>query len=66
MVWTNCNKYEADELEKIPIEAVRIVIGSTKLVSISNLYEEKWMGDFKRKTKTTSTNIILQKIITHI
>ncbi|MEW8247643.1 MAG: reverse transcriptase family protein, partial [Candidatus Thiodiazotropha endolucinida] len=40
VVWTNCTKYEEDELEKIQIEAARIVIGSTKLVSISNLYEE--------------------------
>ena len=40
VVWTNCTKYEEDELDKIQIEAARIVIGSTKLVSISNLYEE--------------------------
>ena len=40
VVWTNCTKYEEDELEKNQIEAARIVIGSTKLVSISNLYEE--------------------------
>ena len=43
VVWTNCTKYEEDELEKFQIEAARIVIGSTKLVSISNLYEEiRW------------------------
>ena len=40
VAWTNCTKYEEDELEKIQIEAARIVIGSTKFVSISNLYEE--------------------------
>ena len=34
VVWDNCTQYEANELEKIQIEAARIVTGSTKLVSI--------------------------------
>ena len=34
VVWDNCTKYEENELEKIQIEAARIVTGSTKLVSI--------------------------------
>ena len=39
-VWDNCTKYEADELEKIQLEAAQIVTGTTKLVSIDNLYKE--------------------------
>ena len=40
VVWDNCTQYEANELEKIQIEAARIVTGSTKLVSIDALYTE--------------------------
>ena len=34
VVWDNCTQYEANELEKIQHEAVRIASGATKLVSI--------------------------------
>ena len=40
VVWDNCTQYKANELEKIQIEAQRIVTGSTKLVSIDALYTE--------------------------
>lgn len=40
VVWGNCTKYEEEELEKIQLEAARIVTGTTKLVSIENLYIE--------------------------
>ena len=40
VVWDNCTLYEANELEKIQIEAARIVTGATKLVSIDSLYSE--------------------------
>ena len=40
VVWCNITKYEEDELEKIQLEAARIVTGTTKLVSIENLYKE--------------------------
>ena len=40
VVWNNCTLYEANELEKIPIEAARIVTGATKLISIDSLYTE--------------------------
>ena len=36
VVWCNITKYEEDELEKIQLEAARIVTGTTKLVSIEN------------------------------
>ena len=40
VVWDNCTQYEVDELEKIQIEAARIVTGATKLVSTDSLYTE--------------------------
>ena len=40
VVWSNCNQQEKQELEKIQIEAPRIVTGTTKLVSIQALYDE--------------------------
>ena len=40
VVWCNITKYEEDELEKIQLEAARIVTGTTKLVSIENLCKE--------------------------
>ena len=40
VVFDNCCQYEKDDLEKIQIEAARIVSGCTKLVSITELYKE--------------------------
>ena len=40
VVFDNCCHYEKDDLEKIQIEAARIVSGCTKLVSITELYRE--------------------------
>ena len=40
VVWDNCTQYEVDELEKIQIEAARIITRATKLVSIDSLYTE--------------------------
>ena len=43
VIWDNCTAYEKDDLEKIQIEAARIVTGCTKLVSLRDLYNEtKW------------------------
>ncbi len=40
VVWDNCTRYEKDSLEKVQIEAARIVTGATRLVSIEQLYVE--------------------------
>ena len=40
VVWSNCTKYESNDLEKIQNEAARIVTGATKLVSINSLLTE--------------------------
>jgi len=40
VVWDNLTQLEEDDLEKIQLEAARIICGATKLVSINNLYSE--------------------------
>ena len=40
VVWGNCTIEESQELEKIQLEAARIVTGATKYVSADNLYKE--------------------------
>ena len=40
VVWDNCTLYEVNALEKIQLEAARIVTGTTKLVSLEMLYKE--------------------------
>ena len=40
VVWDNCTQQQIKELEKIQIEAGRIVSGTTKLVAIDKLYRE--------------------------
>ena len=40
IIWDNCTQYEKDELDKIQLEAARIVSGTTKLVSSASLYME--------------------------
>ena len=39
-VWDNCTQQEEPDIEKIKIEAARIIAGTTKVVSIHSLYEE--------------------------
>ena len=52
VVWDNCTLYEAKDLEKIQIEAARIVTGATKLVSIESLYSETgWKTLASRRNK---------------
>ena len=40
IVWDNCTQHQANELEKIQLEADRIVTGATNLVSTQKLYSE--------------------------
>ena len=51
-VWNNCTQYEVNDIEKIQIEAVRIVTGATKLVSINSLTNETgWESLSNRRKK---------------
>ena len=40
VVWDNCTQQQMNDLEKIQIEAGRIVSGATKLVTLDLLYQE--------------------------
>ena len=40
IVWDNCTQYETNAIERIQIEAVRIVTGATRLVSLDMLFKE--------------------------
>jgi hypothetical protein len=54
VVWDNCCQYEKDELDKIQLEAARIVTGCTKLVSTNELLQEiGWekLSERRRKHK---------------
>ena len=52
IVWDNCTQYEIDLIEKIQIEAARVVTGATRLVSVELLYRETdWEPFYKRRYK---------------
>ena len=52
IIWNNCPAYLKDRLEKVNIEAARIVTGATKLVSLNDLYRETgWETLEKRREK---------------
>ena len=54
VVWDNCTQYEINALEKIQIEAARIVTGTTELVSLDKLYQEtgrETLEDRRKKHK---------------
>ena len=40
VIFDNCTQYELNDIEKVQLEAARIVSGTTKLVSLALLYEE--------------------------
>ena len=40
IVWDNCTQQQSNEIEKIQLEAGRIVSGTTKLVELDKLYKE--------------------------
>ena len=40
VVWDNCTQFDQTEIEKVQLEAGRIVSGTTKLVSLASLYNE--------------------------
>ena len=52
VLWENCTLYDKQELNKIQNEAARIVSGTTKLVSINDLYlEVAWESLESRRRK---------------
>ena len=52
IIWDNCPTYLKQSVEKVNIEAARIVSGATKLVSLDLLYKEVgWETLDKRREK---------------
>ena len=54
-IWDNCTQYEKDDLEIIQTEAARIATGTTKLVSLENLYSETGWDTLDMRRKETYT-----------
>jgi hypothetical protein len=47
-VWFNCSQFNSDRLEKVQIEAARIVCGFPSYASIASIYKETgWDFDLK-------------------
>ena len=54
IVWDNCTQFDQTEIEKVQLEAGRIVSGTTKLVSLVSLYNVlgwKELSSRRRKHK---------------
>jgi len=52
VVWDNRTQSEEDDLEKIQLEAARIICGATKLVFINNLYSETGLEPLSIRRRT--------------
>ena len=63
VVWDNCTLYEKDNLEKIQIEAGRIVTGLTRSASLYNLYHE--LGWLTLSERRKYQKLVLAYKITH-
>ena len=51
VLWDNCSQYEKQEIEKVQIEASRIVTGTTKLISLNLLYIEVGWDSLEKRRK---------------
>jgi len=58
IVWYNCTQYEKGEIEKIQLQAARIVTDATKLISKQRIIR---LGNISVPTFTTLSHSILQK-----
>ena len=63
VVWDNCTFYEKDKLEKIQIEAGRIVTGLTRSTSLYNLFRE--LGWLTLSERRKYQKLVLAFKITH-
>ncbi len=51
VVWDNCTHYEQQDLERLQLEAARIVTGATKRVSFESLYRETGCESLKARRR---------------
>ena len=64
-MWCNLTKYQEDELKKVQLEAARIVTGTTKLVSLENLYRETCLETLNSRRKQHKLTLYY-KMINHL
>ncbi|XP_070179104.1 uncharacterized protein [Littorina saxatilis] len=62
VVWDNCTKIMADALEKLHLEALRIIIGGVKGTSHAKLYEESGLCSLEERRKRHKL-IVFHKMI---
>ena len=62
VVWDNCTQQEKQDIEKIQIEAARIVTGTTKFVSINSLYEETGWETLETRRKNHKLTLFFKMI----
>ena len=62
VVWDNCTKREKENLDKIQIEAARIVTGITRSTSINKIYKEMGRLTLENRRKYQKL-ILIYKII---
>ena len=60
VVWDTCVQFELNEIEKIQNEAVRIVAGASKLVSIDNLFRGTYWRALSSRRKKHKQIVFLQ------
>ena len=58
VVWDNCTQYEINALEKIQIQAARIVTGTTTLVSLDKLYQETGWETLEERKKSITMYVL--------
>ena len=51
IIWDNCTQQQEQELEKVQLEAARIVTGTTKLVSLNKIYTETGWDTLKERRR---------------
>ena len=64
-IWNNCTQHEKADLDKIQTEAVRIVVGTTKLVSINALYTETRWEKLEQRQENHQL-ILFYKMMNHL
>ena len=64
-IWDNCTQADKYELDKIQNEAARIATGTTKLVSINNLYKEISLESLQKRRNDHKLNLFF-KMYNHL
>ena len=64
VLWDNRTQQEKQDLEKIQLEAARIATGTTKMISIQNLYDET--GWEQLETRRKNHKLLLTSILQNV